>query len=510
MSWKKTFGNSYNDILGRCISTKDQGYLLYGCVKPDAATNQNGFDWGIYKLDSCGKKQWEKRFSAGVGYNELYAAVQTLDGGYLLAGTSVNNSGDFPVNYGGIDPWIFKLDAAGNVQWKKNVSGSVNADYYYSLLVLPDSSFLAGGVYNRKMDVSSPQNSSDFGRLTRMDKSGQVIWDKIIDTMLIGTVWDIKLTAGNKIVAGGFTAIATGGMPTGRSNAKIAQFSMEGLLEWNKTISGTQSAQLRSLLCDAQGCIYAIGNTDNINGEFAGNHGSNDILLYKYDRFGNKLWGKLLGGTKEDLGWQAQFLGAGTLLIAGHSLSSDGDFSIYKGNNDAFVLKLDTAGNLLHNINFGGSGHERGISLSVNKDSSFVMAGYSGPGSLLTVNGIADLFIAKFRHMPVTVVDSFICKPMRFQNIWIDKDTTLSIAVADGCGNTVARTTYRFHYKEIMLTSLRDTSVDVGTILSLNTSSNATVSWAANPFLSCTSCLSPTVKALSPQQYIVSASNGYC
>ena len=106
--WKKAYGNRHNDIMGKITHTTDNGSLLYGMVKQDLTPQSNGFDWGIYKLDSCGNKQWEKLFISDMpGGGELYSVLQTLDKGFLLAGISVRNSLDFPVNYGSLDPWVF-------------------------------------------------------------------------------------------------------------------------------------------------------------------------------------------------------------------------------------------------------------------------------------------------------------------------------------------------------------------------------------------------------------------
>jgi gliding motility-associated-like protein len=510
LDWKKTFGNQYNDISGRSISTNDKGYLLYGMVKPNGPVNPNGFDWGIYKLDSCGNIQWQKTFTAATAFNEVYAAKQTLDNGYLLAGTSVNSSGDFPVNYGSIDPWVFKLDAAGNVLWKKNVAGSVNSDYFYSAYVLPDSSFLLGGNYDKKSDPITPLNSRDHGRLTKIDKSGNIIWDRIIDTSIIGLVWDINVFADGKILLGGFTNIAINGVQTGRSDAKMAQYSAAGVLEWNRTIRGTQSAQIRNILIDKEQHIYVTGLTNNATGEFANNHGSNDIMLYKYDHNGNKLWGKLFGGSKDDQGWDTRFTDDQTMLMTGYASSADGDFSINNGSIDAFVLTIDTSGRLLNNMNFGGTGSERVMSITVNEDKSYAIAGYAGPTSILPVNGISDLFMAKFRKIPTAVIDSFICKPIQFQNISIAKDTTLIVAPLNACGNTAYRTTYQFHYNGIDLVSIKDTAVLAGTALTLTTTSNASTTWNADALLSCTYCLSPVTRPQLPHQFVVNAVNNYC
>ena len=510
--WKKTYGNRHNDIMGKIIHTTDKGSLLYGMVKQDLTIQSNGFDWGIYKLDSCGNKQWEKLFISDMpGGGELYSVQQTLDKGFLLAGISVRNSLDFPVNYGSLDPWVFKLDSLGNQQWKKNM-GSTRTDYWFCSYVLADSSYLLGGTYNHYKDFVNPLNSTEAGRLTRLDKNGNVIWDKIIDRNIISRVIDIKVSPENKIVITGFSEnIFFPNLPDYfLAEGKLAQFSINGDMEWNITIGGPKEELIRSILIDRDNNIFLTGYTDNTTGEFAANHGSYEIFLFKFDKYGRKIWIKMIGGSRADMAFDMKFLNPGNIVITGFSTSRDGDFSTNNGNTDAFVLKVDTAGNILKNICFGGTGYERAYSIAVNEDESCVIGGYAGPTDLLNVNGISDLFIVKFKDIPVHNVDTVICKPMLWQNTLIIADTSILISTKDVCGNNSFLTRYRFFDSAVHVSTIADTSIDAGAAISLATQADAPISWTSDADLSCLYCASPVVKPNTTKTFIVNASNHFC
>ncbi|QNF34405.1 hypothetical protein HUW51_17365 [Adhaeribacter swui] len=88
--WDKTLGGNAPDFLRALITTADGGYLLGGWsgspVSGDKSQDSRGdADYWIVKIDTDGKKVWDKTFG-GNNLDELKALVTTADGGYLLGG----------------------------------------------------------------------------------------------------------------------------------------------------------------------------------------------------------------------------------------------------------------------------------------------------------------------------------------------------------------------------------------------------------------------------------------
>gem|GEM_PF-2104560 len=506
--WKKTFGYNMNDIYGRCIGTRDGGYLLHGQVKRETIpASAGGLDWGIYKLDSCGNTQWEKIIYPNTGTGEVCTAQETADGSYILAGHNSGNSHDFPENHGIADAWVFKLDHNGNILWRRNVASSANGDSYYCSVLLPDGSIILGGWYDRS---SNPTFTREKGRLTRLDQNGNTMWDKIIDSSVIGTVIDICVTPENKLIACGFSNKPVSFAPN-ITEGKLAQFSLDGQLEWNITMDGPNQENLRKVVAPFPNIIYLTGFTRNSGGYYPVNHGANDIMLYKFDGTGHKIWGKLLGGSGEEEVHDMKMLNDSTLILAGHSGSADGNIPSNKGLLDVFVLKADTSGNIRECTMFGGSGNERASGLFVNKDRSFMISGFAGPTDILNVNGIADIFIAKFKNIPYNKsIDTFSCVPAKWNGVLLAKDTSILEVKKDICGNTASFTKHNFYYRPVELSSIKDTSIDAGAQLFLSTRSNAKVIWKYSPDLSCLQCLSPIAHPNTSAIYKVTATNEFC
>ncbi|MBS1732894.1 MAG: hypothetical protein JST02_06325 [Bacteroidetes bacterium] len=58
-------------------------------------------------------------------------------------------------------------------------------------------------------------------------------------------------------------------------------------------------------------------------------------------------WQKCLGGTGHDRGHDVLINADRTLVVVGQTYSNNGDVSGNHGNGDAWVVKLDTAGNII-------------------------------------------------------------------------------------------------------------------------------------------------------------------
>jgi hypothetical protein len=148
--WTKTIGGESDDWGNSLIQTSDGGYVIAGYTKSFGAG-----DWDVYvvKLDANGNLQWTKTIG---GENEDLGSslIQTSDGGYAIAGTTIY------FGAGGWDVYVVKLDAKGNLQWTKTIGGK-NEDGGSSIIQTSDGgyviaghteSFGAGDVYLVKLD----------------------------------------------------------------------------------------------------------------------------------------------------------------------------------------------------------------------------------------------------------------------------------------------------------------------------------------------------------------------
>jgi hypothetical protein len=160
-------------------------------------------------------------------------------------------------------------------------------------------------------------------------------------------------------------------------------------LNWARNIGGSSGEVGNAIAVDQQGNVYTVGfysgTTDLDPGPLTFSVttlGSSDIFLVKLDSAGNFIWGKSYGSSGADEGMAIYVDNNGFVYITGIFLttidfsggsstlqmSSHGDF-------DAFVLKLDSAGNELWAAQLGGGSLDMGRCISGDSFGNVFVAG---------------------------------------------------------------------------------------------------------------------------------------
>lgn len=115
--WVKSFGGDYDDIANSVQQTLDGGYIIAGYTGSfGVRTDTNVSDVWILKLSASGEIEWEMAYG-GNENDKANAIVQTLDGGYIVAGETQS------FGAGGGDFWVLKLTSIGNIEWQKTFGG---------------------------------------------------------------------------------------------------------------------------------------------------------------------------------------------------------------------------------------------------------------------------------------------------------------------------------------------------------------------------------------------------
>jgi len=134
LQWTKTIGGPKDDRGNSLIQTSDGGYAIAGTTYSFGA---GGDDVYVVKLDSTGNLQWTKTIG-GPESEGGYSLVQTSDGGYAIAGyTSSFGAGE-------ADVYVVKLDSTGNLQWTKTIGGP-KSEAGNSLIQTSDGGYAIAG-----------------------------------------------------------------------------------------------------------------------------------------------------------------------------------------------------------------------------------------------------------------------------------------------------------------------------------------------------------------------------
>ncbi len=149
------------------------------------------------------------------------------------------------------------------------------------------------------------------------------------------------------------------------------------------TQSDTES--FGTLVVDDFGNAYVISTTDSLEfpivptgrsegGSFAG--GARDAIVTKLDPFGAIVYSRFLGGIGDDAGRSITIDAAGDAFVTGQTSSADFPIStgayqtLLNGSTDAFVVHLDSAGDIVWSSFLGGSADDMGRDGAIAVDAS--------------------------------------------------------------------------------------------------------------------------------------------
>lgn len=400
LEWQQNYGGDHWDVANDIKPTSDGGYIVAGQTfsdDQDVSGNNGQFDYWIVKLNATGGIQWENHYG-GSGGDEAHAIQQTKDGGYIVAGAAKSSDNDVSGNYGGYDYWVVKLDASGNVQWENHYGGSED-DIARAVQQTSDNGFLVvGGSYSSDHDVSDNYGKKDYWVL-KLDSSGNIQWENNYG----GTDQDqgstvLETSDGNFLVggyAGSYNKDASDNY--GSYDAWVFKIDREGKILWENNYGGSEWDQVNALEEPRDGGFILAGYSESSDQDLSGNFGGADFWVLKVDTAGAILWENNYGGSKDEEANSIVRTKDGGYMVTGFTGSDDHQVDTNYGSEDYWVLKLDDSGNIQWNNNYGGSEREKANSVATSLDEGYIVAGASGSDDIDVMGnyGYEDYWVLK-------------------------------------------------------------------------------------------------------------------
>ncbi|MGW9684709.1 hypothetical protein [Flagellimonas sp. 2504JD1-5] len=412
VDWIKNYGGTGEDTAQSVIQTSDGGYAILGfsnSVDGDIVgktTDVN--DYWLLKLDAEGNPMWNKTYG-GSKDDRGQSVIQTTDGGYAIVGYAMSDDGDGSNNEGFHDNWILKLDSSGNVVWEKSF-GFSGHDHSYDVVQTSDGGFFFSGF----LDVTSSGGDGNNGKGTYLTRHG------------VGEFWGTKLDADGNLQwrryfggsnndrsygvvqadDGGFVLAGASESndfditdPKGSYDFWVLKVSGTGDLFWQKSYGGTGIDKAYAIAKTADNGYVITGNTFSTDTDISKNNGESDVWLIKIDDNGNLVWEKSFGGTAFDAAQGLNLTADGGFVIAGNSKSADGDAIENMGENDLWIIKTDSEGNIEYQKTFGGSGLDYGFDAIQNTGGSLILVGETASDDFpeLQSKGMTDLVVIKIK-----------------------------------------------------------------------------------------------------------------
>ena len=404
----QTFGGSKNDVAKSVISTVDGGFAVLGYTQSldgditDKATEN--YDFWMLKFDSEAQLEWNKTYG-GSGDDRGSSLIETSDGGYALLGYSDSSDGDVSSNSGNRDFWLVKINASGVLSWQKSF-GYEGVDEGVSIIETSDNHLMLSGV----LDVTASGGEGNQGRFStkhaggdywsiKITPTGDIVWSRFY-----GGSFTDSPTGISETLIGGF--ISVGGSDSNDvdiSNNKgsydfwVVKSDRNGDIVWEKSFGGSEIDEARGIVSSGDGNHVIVGDTRSIEQDVSLNNGAADLWLIKISGDGDILWNSSIGGSNFDVGRSIDLTFDGGFIIAGSSRSSNGDVLQNQGQNDAWIVKINTFGELLWETTVGGSEIDFAYDSVQLNNGTIIAVGEtnSSDGDILENKGFTDVLIIK-------------------------------------------------------------------------------------------------------------------
>jgi hypothetical protein len=243
LQWTRTIGGGDWDEGHSLIQTSDGGYAIAGFTKSFGA---GGKDVYVVKLDANGNLQWTKTIG-GENDDRGNSLIQTSDGGYAIAGeTSSFGAGEN-------DVYVVKLDANGNLQWTKTIGGE-SWDWGHSLIQTSDGGYAIAG-YTQSFGAGSGDVY-----VVKLDANGNLQWTKTISGPESEAGFSLIQTSDGGYAIAGYTK----SFGPEDWDVYVVKLDANGNLQWTKTIGAKNKNYSKSSLIQTSDGGYAIaGHTES-------------------------------------------------------------------------------------------------------------------------------------------------------------------------------------------------------------------------------------------------------
>lgn len=330
------------------------------------------------------------------------------------------------------DIFVVKLSQFGNFYWAKKIGG-FDDDQCFDIKLDNSGNIYIVGYFNGTTDFDpGPANfnltavggSKDIFIL-KLNSNGDFVWVKQLGENGMDNARSFMIDSNNNlIISGWFTGYVDFNpdsttnylLSNGGEDIFIMKMNENGEFQWVKKIGSGGNDNIMDLTLDIYNNIIITGNFE-YNMDFDPGSGVfmmapvglEDIYILKLDSVGNFIWSRQMGGTGTDGGFSVttdSLLNIYSCGVFENSVDFNPGTGILQlfsnGQEDIYIQKLTTNGNLVWAKSIGGSqGDYVGTITCVNSNAVLVTGNFLGnvdfdpnsPTSYMTATGANDAFI---------------------------------------------------------------------------------------------------------------------
>lgn len=342
--WIKAFGGSSSDYVHSVTLADDGGYVIAGSTKSNDgdfdSMNNGGSDIFAVKLDSSGNVIWVNVFGgSGEDGHERVDITTTNDGGFAISGQYVSNDGVFlGKDMGGLDSFVAKLDRQGNNVWLRELGGS-GFDSAYSIAELSNGSLALAGISNSNdADFSGMLEGAFNGYVAAISSDGNIEWVKNFGSSSEPEgVYTIDSVNDGGVILSAVVIIEN--YNGSEINVRVRKLDSLGETEWIRNLGGGFSSHMSIKEVSDNNYLVGLNKTEN---------DTYGMTFHKFDQSGNQIWSKNYSGNGSSfLGSLTPIKNAG-FVATGEASSKDGIFEFRESDNqDIWIIPFNSSGEIV-------------------------------------------------------------------------------------------------------------------------------------------------------------------
>jgi PKD repeat protein len=377
--WNRTFGGYYAEGATSVQQTMDGGYILLGTTQSYGAGFGIMHFW-LVKTNANGIEQWNRTFGGLYG-DYGHSVQQTTDGGYVMAGYT------YPYSDAQNVAWLVKTDSNGTEQWNRTFGGTYGEDAHVVQQTSDGGYILIGGTNTYGV-------GGDFW-LVKTDAYGIESWNKSFGRP--GFYPGESASSGQQTPDGGYILGGTTitGYPSLQMDGWLVKTDANGNKQWDRIIGGASVSQVQQT---SDGGYILFGTTSSYRADLR------DAWLVKTDANGNQQWNRTFGGPSYDTARSGQQTSDGGYILLGTTVYSNYEYP--------WLVKTDSNGTEQWNRTFGGVGFDVRAVQQTSDEGYIIAGGIAGDiGS--------DFWLIKFRppqaenKPPTAIIDSITPNPAK-------------------------------------------------------------------------------------------------
>ena len=169
---------------------------------------------------------------------------------------------------------------------------------------------------------------------------------------------------------------------------------------WQRCLGGTGMDESNEIEPTADGGYIVAGMTTSNDGDLAGLlHGNYDAWLVKLNAAGETVWQRVLGGTGWDEANDVEQTDDGGFIMVGRAGSGDMDLvgTGFHGQANLWVVRLDAGGQVVWGKCLGGSSNDWAYAVEQIADGGYIVSGYtsSSDGDVAGYHQNGDCWLVK-------------------------------------------------------------------------------------------------------------------